>query len=670
MPHPDPVSRSLAALAVLLGTVSEAVAIALAAPGPARWGELAVACAIAAYAVVGLLIIWHHPRHVVGWLAVAIVPVWGVGQALVAASYQALQRDPASATAALMSVAGTFLRGLPWLVAVAWLPLIFPDGWPAHPTRLRRAARVVAAVTVVVFSLSGILAPTLSDLRVGHIDNPVGLPHSFGPAMDAFGALTLLCGIVAISLAVSCLVQQYRAGSPLGRQQTAVFGIAFLCPVAGLVLSFGDAATPLVFGITSLPVPVALGVAVLQHRLYDIPLLVNRSLAYGTLWLAVAGLYAVVIAGVGSILQTRGAAWLPWVAAGVVAVSFAPMRDALQAASNRVVYGQWSRPGDVLAATARRLGDATDVPALLASLVEEVGSGLGLRYVEITDPDGRTLAAYGTATSDVDRLPMTSYGAVVGHLAWARRPLRHSDRELLVDLARQVGTVAHAQGLLDAVRASQERLVSAREEERRRLRRDLHDGLGPALASLSLRVDTTRNRLGTPDGGSPEADAALIALRSGIQATVMDVRRIVEGLRPPALDELGLVDAVRQLTAGLVAGTDLQVGIDADELPRLPAATEVAAYRILQEALANAVRHAHAAHVCVRLRYADGSIDLDVSDDGSGVLVPREGGIGLPGMRERAEEIGGRFSIVAAPGAGTTVSVTLPAPVRTMAAVQ
>jgi signal transduction histidine kinase len=356
------------------------------------------------------------------------------------------------------------------------------------------------------------------------------------------------------------------------------------------------------------------------------------------------------------------------VAAAVVAVSFAPMRDALQAASNRVVYGQWSRPGDMLATTARRLGDATDVPALLASLVEEVGSGLGLRYVEITDPDGRSLAAYGSTTGPTDRIAMTSYGAVVGHLAWARRPLRQGDRDLLVDLARQLGTVAHAQGLLDAVRASQERLVSAREEERRRLRRDLHDGLGPALASLSLRVDTMRNRLGTPNGGSPEADAALVALRSGIQATVADVRRIVEGLRPPALDELGLVEAVRQLADGLVAGTDLQVRIDADELPRLPAATEVAAYRILQEAFGNAVRHAQAEHVCVGLRYAGGSVDLEVSDDGTGVLVPREGGIGLPGMRERAEEIGGSFAIIATPGAGTTVSVSLPAPALAMAA--
>jgi signal transduction histidine kinase len=345
------------------------------------------------------------------------------------------------------------------------------------------------------------------------------------------------------------------------------------------------------------------------------------------------------------------------------------LRDAVQAASNRLVYGQWSKPSDVLAATARRLGDATDVPALLGSLVEQVGAGLDLRYVEITDPQGATLAAHGDPTGELDTLPMTSYGAVVGSLAWARRPLRPKDRDLLVDLARQLGTVVHAHGLLDAVRASQERLVSAREEERRRLRRDLHDGLGPALASLSLRVDTLRNRLGTGAGSSAETEAALLALRAGIQSTVVDVRRIVEGLRPPALDELGLVESVRQLADGLVAGTDVVVNLHAVPLPRLPAATEVAAYRILQEALTNALRHSQAHTVDVRIAHHDRTVDLRVTDDGTGVLVPRPAGIGLPGMRERAEEIGGTFMITAEPRTGTTVAVRLPAPLAAPAAV-
>jgi len=193
--------------------------------------------------------------------------------------------------------------------------------------------------------------------------------------------------------------------------------------------------------------------------------------------------------------------------------------------------------------------------------------------------------------------------------------------------------------------------VLAREEERRRLRRDLHDGLGPALAGLTLQVDTVRNEV-----HDERADPHLLALRSGIQATVLDVRRIVEGLRPAALDDLGLAEAVRQLCAH----TELPVSVEADDLPRLAAATEVAAYRIVQEALTNASRHAGARHGCVRLRTSPGQLVVEVADDGCGVVTPRPDGVGLGSMRSRAEEIGGTFELVAAPGQGTRVTARLP----------
>ena len=203
-----------------------------------------------------------------------------------------------------------------------------------------------------------------------------------------------------------------------------------------------------------------------------------------------------------------------------------------------------------------------------------------------------------------------------------------------------------------SVRQAQERLVLAREEERRRLRRDLHDGLGPALAGLSLQVDTVRNTIG--DG--QDVEPTLLGLRAGIQDTVLDVRRIVEGLRPPALDDLGLVEAVREQADR----SGVPARVDADDLPRLPAAVEVAAYRVVQEALTNVGKHAGATEVLVSLRLRRGALEVVVVDDGSGSLRPRADGIGLGSMRERAEEIGGEFSLVAEPGSGTTVRVLLP----------
>jgi signal transduction histidine kinase len=650
MSHPDRVKRTLPLLAVVVAVAGEGIAIAASAPGSARWNEAAVAPASIAWAGIGALILWHRPGHPIGRLAVAIGPTGALGEALVATSYHTLHAHPASQTAALASVLGSFLRGLPWLVAVLWLPLRFPDGAAAQ-TRLHRVAERLALVTIAVFTLGVLFPAELTDLRVDQIDNPMAAPGVLADAARVGQGVMLILGAVTIGLAIGTLVQGYRRGGPLTRQQTLIFALAFLLPIIGLVSSIWDAAGPWLFGVISLPLPLAIGLAVLQRRLYDIPLVLNRSLTYGALWVTIAALYAVIVGGVGATLRQRGADWLPWLAAGVVAVSFAPLRDALQAAANRLTYGQWSQPTEVLAATARRLGDASDVPALLAELVDDVGAALDLPFVAITAPDGRVLAERGARPDLVDELPMTSYGVPVGVLSWARRPLRESDRLLLADLARQLGTVVHAAGLLESVRTARERLVLAREEERRRLRRELHDGLGPALAGLTLQVDTVRNRVADRD-----ADADLLTLRSGIQETVLDVRRIVEGLRPAALDDLGLAEAVHQLAAQ----TDLPVAVEAVDLPRLPAATEVAAYRIVQEALANAGRHAHAHRVCVRLRQADSDLFVEVDDDGVGVVAPRPDGVGLGSMRSRAEEIGGSFELEAVPGTGTRVTARLP----------
>jgi signal transduction histidine kinase len=433
------------------------------------------------------------------------------------------------------------------------------------------------------------------------------------------------------------------------------FALAFACPVVLFPIGLADDATPLMFALATLPVPIAIAVAVTQRRLYDVQLAVNRSLTYGVLSVLIAGLYAVVVGGVGAFTRSRGAPWLPWVAAGVVAVSFAPLRNALQQGANRLTYGQWSQPADVLAATGRRLADAADVPALLQTLAAELGTGLGLASVEITDSTGRTLARQGVPGSTTEELPLTAYGTPVGVLRWSGGRLRAPDRALLTDVAHQLGGVVHAAALLDVVRTAQERQVLAREEERKRLRRDLHDGLGPALAALTLHVDALRNRL-----DAPEVDAELLRLRSGIQGTVSDVRRIVEGLRPPALDELGLAGAMEQLADRLTAGTELLVDVRVVDRLEPAAAVEVAAYRIAQEALTNVVRHAHAHQACVRVAADDGELVLEVRDDGTGTPAPRDGGVGLASMRERAEELGGRVQVAGRPGVGTRVVARLP----------
>jgi signal transduction histidine kinase len=218
----------------------------------------------------------------------------------------------------------------------------------------------------------------------------------------------------------------------------------------------------------------------------------------------------------------------------------------------------------------------------------------------------------------------------------------------------------HARSLTETLRAARERLVLAREEERRRLRRDLHDGLGPALAGLMLKVDNARALV--PDDPTA-ADHDLLVLRQDIQATVVDVRRLVEGLRPPAIDELGLGSALVQATSRLTSrsGTTIRVDVD-DPLPALPAAIEVATYRIVTEAVTNVVRHADAGACVVTVASRDRVLVVDIADDGNGLDGSTSSGNGLVTMRERAEELGGSFAL-RSDQTGTTVAVTLPVPI-------
>jgi signal transduction histidine kinase len=303
-------------------------------------------------------------------------------------------------------------------------------------------------------------------------------------------------------------------------------------------------------------------------------------------------------------------------------------------------------------------------------MTSELADGLGLVHLEVTDESGHVLAASGVpadgaaggdGNDDVDQVDLTAYGQVVGRLSWSGRRIRDADRALLEDVARQIGGLVHSSHLVDELRRAQERLVLASEDERRRLRRDLHDGLGPALAGLTLQVDTVRNVLGEP--GAP-ADERLLALRAGIQSTVLDVRRLVEGLRPPALDDLGLTGAVVELAHRVTdhGGCVVDVSVvPADrELPRLSAAVEVAAYRVAQEALTNVVRHSGATSCCIDLAPEPDWLWLRVRDNGSGVVAPRPGGLGLASMHERASEVGGWLDLLAVPGVGTTVAVRLP----------
>jgi len=414
--------------------------------------------------------------------------------------------------------------------------------------------------------------------------------------------------------------------------------------------------------------PVAVGVAVLRGRLDGVSVALRPSLVYG--WLVATGLlvYATVVLLLDVLLRRHAQPLVALVGAGAVAVAYQPLRLRLQRSTDRMLYGDRGDPYAVSTSVGRRSEAAASSQQALSATVGAIADALRLPYVAIalpSDPPHRPAASTGAApSSPALSIPLKHGGDEVGHLLVSQRneleSLTEAEKRLLTDLSRQVAVVTHAAVLDEALRRSMERQVLTREEERLRLRRDLHDGLGPTLAGVALGLDAARNML-TDDADS--ADELLRDLKSETLACVADIRRIIDDLRPPTLDQLGLLAALRSFADRLSSRDGaLQVEVQAaDPLPALPAAVEVAAFRIATEAMTNVARHATAKLCRLRLEIAD-DLRIEIWDDGTGIPVEggHSGGVGIASMTERAAEIGGDCVVGSAAGGGTVVVAHLP----------
>lgn len=525
-------------------------------------------------------------------------------------------------------------------------------------------------------------APWLVALPIGYsLATRVAGPAGSG----VLQALEIPFTILPLVALVAAQVYRYRVLSTrVQRQQTkwVLTGlgayVAFLA-VGSLLLTSPDAAPyQLVFVVLCYGFFVFLGVAitcaVLRYRLFAIDSILHRSLVYGLLTLLVVAMYAAIVVGAGALLQTQGQMAVSLLATVVVAILFAPLRDRLQRGVNRLLYGDRDDPYQVLA----RLGQQVEaslapgdvLPAVAATMAEV----LRLPYVAVTlAGQAHPAAVVGAPTLQVEQLPLTYQQERIGDLTLTRRDpddeFTPAEQRLLRDLARQISVAAHGVRVMADLQRSREQLVLAREEERRRLRRDLHDGLGAQLAALALQAGALRHTV-AKDAAQAEAQAG--ELQSELRAAVGDIRRLVHGLRPPALDELGLLPALGQRVArfgseasAVRSEPGLAIALDAPpDLPPLPAALEVAIYRIVDEALVNVARHANARHAWVRIETdMPGRLLVSIADDGDGLSPERGAGVGLLSMRERAEELGARFAIGPnRDGPGTLVTVDFPLP--------
>lgn len=534
---------------------------------------------------------------------------------------------------------------------------IFPNGQV-----LPGWARWLAAAAV----LYGLFSPIILNNKAYNL-----------PMVLSVGGVILWFGLLAGGLFAQ--IQRFRfLSDPVQRQQTkwVIYGFVVALLLVILLtawtiignyrgrddpLSLMSYLIRLLWSAAILVLPVTLTLAILRYRLYDVEFFINRTLIYGALTAAVIAVYVLIVGGLGSLLQAQDNLLLALIATGLIAVLFQPLRDRLQQAVNRLMYGERDQPFEALSRLGRRLEDLPSPDMVYTVIVEAVAQALKLPYAAIAVRRGErteTAEAHGNPGRLVRSYPLMHQGEFIGELQVSPRregeQFSAADERLLRNFARQVGAAVYAAELLSALQLSRQQLVSAREEERRRLRRDLHDGLGPALASVVWQAEGARDLMESdPIEGSALLESSIDQARSALA----DIRRLVYELRPPALDELGLVGALKQTARQY---RQMDVTIDApNPLPPLPAAVEVAAYRIALEALKNAVDHGQAAHCQISLSL-NGDLILAIRDDGSGLPPGYVSGVGLLSMRERAEELGGVFTIRRRGSGGTAVEVRLP----------
>jgi signal transduction histidine kinase len=414
-----------------------------------------------------------------------------------------------------------------------------------------------------------------------------------------------------------------------------------------------------------LELAVVFGIVIgLRRGLYDLGRLLGRTLVYALLTVCVLALYVLLVGGISVLLRPGSNMPVALLATGVVAVAFQPLRAALQRGVNQLIYGRRDEPYHVLALLGERLGGALAPQDMLPSVAATVRDALRLPYVAVTRADwgGETVVSVsGEPAGPALALPLVFQGEPIGRLVAAQRapgePFTAHERRLLESLAQHISIAAHAVRLTDDLQRSRERLVAAREEERRRLQRDLHDELGPTLASMSMQLDAGRALLAEDRAAG---EALLEEVQAQLRETIGAVRRLVHQLRPPILDQLGLRGAIREHTLRVERGCGVRASLDLPAaLPPLSAAIEVAAYYIMVEALNNMARHASARRCAVRLRATD-ELLIEVADDGVGMPAQPALGVGLRSMRERATEVGGELRVEPAEGGGTRVRARLP----------
>jgi signal transduction histidine kinase len=661
-------------------------------------GDLLLGVTIFAFPLVGVLLAHRQPRNTISWLLLAVALFWALG--LVADGYAvyAVDTNPGSLPRPDIAAAlGVWV----WVPAIGllgtFLILLFPDGHLPSPRW--RVVAWISGLTITLVSFPVLLAPgPIEDSSAPNLDNPLVIP-AIQPVLNVLEWLLLIYPACIVACAVA-LVLRFRRSSGVERLQMKWLatggGLVAALYVVTLSATFlADAGTfsetapwitflqdvsTMSFGV----IPVAIGVAILRHRLYGIDVVINKALVFGTLAAFITAVYVGIVVGIGALAGRgdRPNLALSILATAIVAVAFAPVRERVQRFANRLVYGARATPYEVLSDFATRMGGTYASAELLPQMARTVAEGVGAASVEVWLKLGTTLVREATwpPTTDpaptplditddqppalpADRIvPVRHHHELLGVISIHKPPndpITPAEDKLLNDVASQTGLVLRNARLIEELRTSRQRLVTTQDTERRRLERDLHDGAQQSLVSVALILRMAKNRLTsqTTDGAGADITAALDQASSQLATAIDELRELARGIHPAILTERGLGPAITALAERCPIPVTTTYTLDT----RPPPTIEGTAYFVVAEALTNTAKYAHATTITITAHHHDKQLTLTITDDGIGGANPNSGS-GLTGLTDRIAAVDGTLTITSPPGHGTTLTAHIPLP--------
>jgi signal transduction histidine kinase len=635
---------------------------------------------------VGALVASRQPANAIGWIFLGVAGLWALSS--LGTGYAEYVHARAMAVSRLVQAAdwiGAWLFVPAIYVPVTFLLLLFPNG--RLPSRRWRPAAAVSLAGVIGIAASSALAPGPMEEAIVLRSNPfaMGSEELWRAVENASWALAQ----VGVLLSVAALIARFRRSAGDERQQMkaiaaggVVVVVLFVTAAVGWAVGGSDptvtVVTQAVTMLALLVVPVAAGVAILKYRLYDIDIVIRKTLIYGALAAFITGVYVLIVVMIGAL--TTDALVPSIVATTIVAAAFQPVRARVSRLADRLVFGKRAAPYEVLARFSDRVGAAYAVDDVMERAARVIAEGTGAERAEVWVRVAGTLQrATSWPRDDGDEpragreqiVPVVHQGEDLGEIrirTSPAHPLRPTEEKLLRDLTAQTGSVLRNLGLTseleariqelsrraEELRASRSRIVQAHDAERRRLERNIHDGAQQHLVALAVKLRLA----GSVAAKDPKrAETMLRELHDQTDAALRTLLDLASGIYPAVLEERGIGPALER-QAGTVGTV---IGIEAEDVGRLPLETEAAVYFVCLEAMQNAAKYARASRIDVRLSRDDGLLTFAVSDDGVGFNTSDSvAGSGLQNMRDRLASFGGEVRIDSTPGRGTIVSGRVP----------